>query len=356
MASQVLWNLLSTDFAAFCREAPPACVFALVAAALGAGLTASIFVETCTRKTWLDAIGSGILWGMGTWYVVLFGGQFFEPESSGWRRSWHDSDALGIARILLDLIVAFVMAGWSHVKIALAELTAAAPRPDLGRRFTLRQLLAAQALLAVVFAGWLTHARPTALRNMRQLEEDHRYRLAVKRFQNCGFEIIPSDGLLRFRDIQFRQDNVTDATLAELAQFGHIKLLTFESHQVTDEGLRSLGSLPDLSMLGVESDAVTDVGIASIVRLPKLNWLQLRGTQLTDEALRSLAAAPALTSLNVSRANITDAGLLHLVQAKSLSQLEITGGSISFEAIKEFRAARPDVVLFVHSNPGRTSK
>ena len=353
MTRQALGTVVARDLAALSTEVCNALIVAWFAAAIGA----AVVLWTCRCqggfRAWLAAARRGTLLGVVAWLVVLFGAQFFVGRGGSWNASWYDGGALGPARFFAALVFAIGSASCSLLRPAWSAPSNGAERPPaVTRRFTLRQLLLAQALLAVVFGGWLVHARPSVLDERARLEHRERERIARQKFSHYGWQVSEQEGLISLRwHTPRRQDHVTDETLAEVARFGHIRLLTFDSHHVTDRGLQELTALPELWLVHLNAERVTNDGIATMARLPKLSDLEIRGPQITEAVLEPLASAPGLEKLNLSRIPVTDAGLAALQKWPALKEVWIFEARISAAGLAKFRAARPEVRIDVYPPP-----
>jgi internalin A len=83
-------------------------------------------------------------------------------------------------------------------------------------------------------------------------------------------------------------DRGTDAVLAQVARFHHLKQLHRPGFAVTDAGLARLGRLSDLQLLSLDGTQVTDAGLAHLKGLSGLKWLKLSRTRVTDTAVTEL--------------------------------------------------------------------
>ena len=87
-----------------------------------------------------------------------------------------------------------------------------------------------------------------------------------------------------------------------LTQRPEVAVLEMGNHDVTDATLALLADLPNLRELTLNDSAVTDAGLATLARLPKLETLRLARTRITPDGLRAFLAVPPprLVQLDVS--------------------------------------------------------
>jgi hypothetical protein len=83
-------------------------------------------------------------------------------------------------------------------------------------------------------------------------------------------------------------DRGTDAVLAQVGRFAHLKQLHRPGPAVTDAGLAHFGQLTDLQFLSLDGTQVTDNGLAQLRGLTGLKWLKLARTRVTDAGVRDL--------------------------------------------------------------------
>jgi hypothetical protein len=83
-------------------------------------------------------------------------------------------------------------------------------------------------------------------------------------------------------------DRGTDAVLAQVGQFTHLKQLHRPGRRVTDLGLAHLGRLSELQYLSLDRTQATDAGLAHLKGLANLRWLKLAQTKVTDAGLSEL--------------------------------------------------------------------
>lgn len=105
-------------------------------------------------------------------------------------------------------------------------------------------------------------------------------------------------GVLRGRGdvvvLQMANADVTDETLALVAELKGLRELDLSGSQVTDGGLVRLAGLPRLERLRLANTGITDAGFqAYLATHPTLKELDLRGTQVSREAIAAWRGAQA---------------------------------------------------------------
>lgn len=134
------------------------------------------------------------------------------------------------------------------------------------------------------------------------------------------------------KEILVRQQSVSDADLAPLAELTTLETLLLEQTTLTDDTARLIAKLPQLTRLAIGSARWTnqaipmlaqgkvnnlrlgampldDNGIAQLTKFTGLRFLILRDMPITDRALASIGELPQLESLYISGTQITEAGL-----------------------------------------------
>jgi len=92
--------------------------------------------------------------------------------------------------------------------------------------------------------------------------------------------------------VQMGNPDVTDDTLAFLADFKKLKILDLSDTKITDAGLARLTQLPVLDTLHLERTAVTDAGVVQHLKdHPTLRVIWLRATKVTPAAAEEIKAA-----------------------------------------------------------------
>ena len=127
-------------------------------------------------------------------------------------------------------------------------------------------------------------------------------------------------------DFQLVGDEVTDATLSELAELApQLTWLNLATTKVTDEGLAQLAPLTKLTSLHLEKTGITDAGLAHLSGLENLQYLNLYGTQVSDAGLAHLKDLKQLRRLYVWQTQVTQEGAASLKQA--LPEVDVNLGA-----------------------------
>ena len=125
------------------------------------------------------------------------------------------------------------------------------------------------------------------------------------------------------RELDLSNYQVTDASLAGVSRLKNLKELTLSTTQVTGAGLVHLSGLINLESLELYQTRVTDAGLVHLRGLVKLKRLNLWGTRVTDAGLAHLRGLTKLESLDLQSTKITDAGLAQLSRLTNLEALMV---------------------------------
>lgn len=142
-----------------------------------------------------------------------------------------------------------------------------------------------------------------------------------------GFSDIPTDA---FHTLHLVSQNVTDVTLARIAQFDSLEVLDLFGSSVSDSGLAIL--------LGGDS-------AESVNPLPNLHTLILASTSITDVSAAALAKMGSLRRVDLARTALTDASVVSLLDLSSLEYLFVEGTKITRTGHARLAAAMPDADL-----------
>jgi len=86
--------------------------------------------------------------------------------------------------------------------------------------------------------------------------------------------------------LQMANPDVTDSTLAFVADFKNLRELDLDNTQITDAGLKTLAALPELQRLRISKTRVTDAGFQeSLAKHAKLKQLWCPDTQIRKASL-----------------------------------------------------------------------
>jgi hypothetical protein len=186
-------------------------------------------------------------------------------------------------------------------------------------QFRLRSLLLALTVVGVVGGRWIIHQRDLA----------RKQKAAVAKLKEVGAEIYS-------RPSWVHSLLVPDAP-------GHVLGIGLRGRkQVTDTSLAPLADLSMLVWIDLQDTAISDAGLVHISGLKKLERLRLDETQISDVGLHQLANLPSLRMLNVSRTRVSDAGLDYLTTLP-IGELYLMKSGVTDEGVQRFRHVRPDV-------------
>ncbi|MGE5153865.1 MAG: hypothetical protein ACM3ST_07605 [Bdellovibrio bacteriovorus] len=97
----------------------------------------------------------------------------------------------------------------------------------------------------------------------------------------------------------------------------------------------------DVVVLQMANPDVTDETLALVAELKGLRELDLSGSQVTDAGLARLAELPRLERLRLANTGITDAGFqTYLATHPTLKELDLRGTRVSREVIADWRGAQ----------------
>ena len=111
---------------------------------------------------------------------------------------------------------------------------------------------------------------------------------------------------------------------------------------ITDETIAPLADMPNLIELDLSRTAITDEGLKAISGLTNLTHLNLNNTEVSDAGLAHLAGLHNLTYLNVYGCkNVTDAGLAHVDSIRTLSKVYIWQSAVTDDGVAKFKTSLP---------------
>src|SRR5205814_8077098 len=181
----------------------------------------------------------------------------------------------------------------------------------------------------------------------------------------------------QLKTLNLRGTDVTDTSLAYVAELPQLKSLDIAFTQITDVGLEHLASLAQLEELDLGGNKISGVGLHVLKLLPKLRKLMFYGIQrrnagwcwapvVTDLELETISLLGGLEDLNVGYGvalgaprptdlgpadgeaecriaggmRVTDLGLAKLVSLKKLRRLDLSGASITTNGLRTLAAFR----------------
>jgi hypothetical protein len=151
-------------------------------------------------------------------------------------------------------------------------------------------------------------------------------------------------GMKKLEGIMLSNTAVTDKGLSNLKVQKHLKEIDlgslFGKADITDSSLAEL-SLGNLERLQINGTKVTDSGLALLMNSRNLSVLWADRTDITDKGLEHLKALDKLVWLKLEDTKVTDAGLRHLEGLTELFALELIGTKVTKEAAEKFQVKIP---------------
>ena len=145
-------------------------------------------------------------------------------------------------------------------------------------------------------------------------------------------------GLEKLRMLDLRGcAQVTDAGLARLKDLDHLKALKLAGYAINDDSMAVVKQLQDLRSLAVEDCGVTGAGLARIRDLPLEDLTISRCLSINDEALRCLEGFAKLKRLSLRDTPIGGGGLVHLADKKGLAGLNLSETFVGAEGLEHLR-------------------
>jgi hypothetical protein len=110
-----------------------------------------------------------------------------------------------------------------------------------------------------------------------------------------------------------------------------------------DAGVKTLIPVaPQLAWLDVSKTQITDASLADIAQLPNLTRLHLEKTAITDAALPQIAKLGKLEYLNLYGTKVSDAGIAQLKELKNLKKLFVWQTGVTDKGAADLQSALPD--------------
>ena len=110
------------------------------------------------------------------------------------------------------------------------------------------------------------------------------------------------------------------------------------------EGYEILTQRPDVAVLEMGNPDVTDATLALLADLPNLRQLTLNDSAITDAGLETLARLPQLETLRLARTRITPDGLRAFLASPPprLVQLDVSGTGVPAKILRDWKNADPE--------------
>lgn len=176
--------------------------------------------------------------------------------------------------------------------------------------------------------------------NLVEVPSGAKDQAAIAKIQEAGnviMKVAQNVGWLR-ANFRLIGDQISNDTIAPLADIPNLVELNLANTKVTDEGLAHIAGLTNLTHLHLENTAVTDAGLPHLKGLSNLVYLNLYNTKVTDAGLEHLSGLANLRKIYLWQTEVTDAGVAKLSEA--LPKLNVVRGwtittSTEEEAAKE---------------------
>jgi Leucine-rich repeat (LRR) protein len=202
-----------------------------------------------------------------------------------------------------------------------------------------------------------TNIGPAGMQHVAGLKE-LRYLVLPDRIDERG--LAPLVGLTSLEGLSFGDNNITDATLEQVARLTSLTQLELGSEKVTEAGVAHLARLPRLERIIFRGkvfnhaafaplkdikglrvlcfrylQAVTDADLDQLAGIAQLEDLNLFWCMnLTDAFLPPLQRLPHLRRLNIDHAKLTGRGLACLKEMKTLEALNLPCADVSDEGLQ----------------------
>ncbi len=133
--------------------------------------------------------------------------------------------------------------------------------------------------------------------------------------------------------------NCDDAALADLEWMRDLRELTLDSPTITDSGLRYLKFLPHLYQLKLVRCAITDDGLLHVGKCRELTRLTMHGVPVSNKGMAHLSLLSRLEVLEVSGLAITDGALQHFADLNELRLLVLSDTQVSGIGVRQMKSA-----------------
>lgn len=210
---------------------------------------------------------------------------------------------------------------------------------------------------------WLTDPDLKRLAQMPKLQS---IQLGYTKITDQGLEYLKPLVEVEVLDLYYAE-SITDAGLAHLKHWQHLKSLNVRGTKVTstlfdhlvgmselaeldvgfsrvnDDNFERLGELPNLRRLAIGGNKMSGVALPLLKLIPTLRELDVSGQQRTDSGLWSvllsdancdmIASLSELESLDLTDTAITDRGLLRLAALKNLRRLRLARTKVTSKGV-----------------------
>jgi len=154
------------------------------------------------------------------------------------------------------------------------------------------------------------------------------------------------------RDAQCSDEQISQSFQEIRSLLACPESLHLRSKYLTDAGLAHLAEFPHLRSLTIDSRRVTDAGLEHVAGLHGLEELRLLGCRITDQGLKPLSQLKDLRSLTFVVTDLDGSGLVYLAELKKLESLVLINTPVSDKSVEEFRAHMPECRITRGMNRG----
>lgn len=144
-----------------------------------------------------------------------------------------------------------------------------------------------------------------------------------------------------------KSSNISDASLAPLADLRHVERLVLAFQPITDEGLGHLRNLRSLRYLNLAGTKFTDIGLSKLTGHSNIEDLVMEGTDVSDVGLQYVGQLRQLREVAMSGTKITGAGLKHLGELTHLESLGLSGNPIRSDDLRYLTRLKKLKVLYL---------
>jgi len=208
-------------------------------------------------------------------------------------------------------------------------------------QFSLRTMLIAVTLVALVFGLWIVPAE-----RQRQIVEDLQSRQVNVDYYRTKDEeenrswiddFLPLDYLRVPTGMNLLAMDCTAADLELCGKLPSLRALWFSSTTLRDDDLEPLTKLTSREELYIDAERLTPAGLATVARMKSLRSLRLRISPPAWRGMRQLAALPAIEEFDLDK--MEDSGLEFLPEFPRLRTLRLYMTNVSgarIEAITRY--------------------
>jgi internalin A len=158
------------------------------------------------------------------------------------------------------------------------------------------------------------------LRDFSRLEN-----LALRGCKNLtDAALAPCKGLATLRYVDFSGTNLGDQAIAQLRGCLQIGGLNAEDTKLTDAGLVDVSAFPNLRVLWLTRTQITDAGLQHLSKLQHLLGVCIDGTRVTEHGLSALPAQHFVRLQIADTPHISDAALAKVAKFPNLRTLDLS--------------------------------